>query len=86
MESLIEELKQKIVAVLMLNNIRPEDIRADEPLFGGNLEIDSIDVLELVMMVEQDYGILIDNRKLGEKVFRTVRTLAEYIDTHTPEV
>ncbi len=85
MENLIQELKQKIVSVLMLNNISPEDIREDEPLFGGDLEIDSIDVLELVMMVEQDYGILIDNRELGEKVFRTVRTLAEYIDANTPE-
>ena len=85
MENLISELKQKIVDLLMLNNIDPEDIREDEPLFGGELEIDSIDVLELVMMVEQDYGILIDNRELGEKVFRTLRTLAQYIHEQLPE-
>lgn len=68
----------------MLTNIKPADIREDEPLFGGELEIDSIDVLELVMMVEKEYGILIDNRKLGEKVFRTIRTLAAYITEHSP--
>jgi acyl carrier protein len=84
MEKLIIELKQKIVDVLMLNNITPADIREDEPLFGGELEIDSIDVLELVMMIEKDYGILIDNRELGEKVFRTVRTLAAYIHENVP--
>ena len=52
MEKLIIELKQKVVDVLMLTNIKPADIREDEPLFGGELEIDSIDVLELVMMVQ----------------------------------
>jgi len=80
MEKRITELKTKIIDTLVLTGVTPDDIDPDKPLFGGELEIDSIDVLELVMMIEQDYGILIDNRELGEKVFRSLRSLAGYID------
>ncbi len=53
---------------------------------GGNLGIDSIDVLEMVIMIEKDYGVKIDNRELGVKVFATLRTLAEYIHVHSTEL
>ncbi len=79
MEELIHELKSKIVDVLNLITIEPESIDAEAQLVGGALGLDSIDVLELVMMIEKDYGLKIDNKELGVKVFATLRTLAEYI-------
>ena len=86
MEKLIKELQIKIVEVLNLIDVQPDDIKADEQLVGGNLGIDSIDVLEMVIMIERDYGIKIDNRELGVKVFATLRTLAEYIHERRPEL
>lgn len=50
----------------------PEDIKDDDPLVGGETGIDSIDVLELVMMIEKDYGVKIDSKELGAKVFASV--------------
>ncbi len=86
MENLLNELKTKIVAVLNLNDVDPEAIKEDEQLVGGNLDIDSIDVLEMVIMIEKDYGVKIDNRELGAKVFSTLRTLAEYIYENSREL
>lgn len=86
MEELIEKLRIKIVDILDLVDVRPEDIDPDGPLVGGNLEIDSIDVLELVMMIEKDYGIRIDNREIGAKVFSSLRTLAAYIHENTADM
>jgi len=85
MEKLINELKIKIVEVLNLVDVRPEDINEDAQLVGGELEIDSIDVLEMVIMIEKDYGVRIDSRELGVKVFATLGTLAEYIYENGPE-
>lgn len=86
MEQLIKDLKIKIVEVLNLIDVQPEDIKEDEQLVGGDLGIDSIDVLEMVIMIVKDYGVKIDNRELGEKVFATLRTLAEYIHENSPEI
>ena len=86
MEKLIKDLQIKIVEVLNLIDVQPNDIKADEQLVGGNLGIDSIDVLEMVIMLEKDYGVKIDNRELGVKVFATLRTLAEYIYENCPEL
>jgi acyl carrier protein len=85
MEKLINELKVKIVEVLNLVDVRPDDIDEDAQLVGGELEIDSIDVLEMVIMIEKDYGVRIDSRELGVKVFATLGTLAEYIYENGPE-
>jgi len=79
MESLIHELKVKIIELLNLPDLTPEDMDADGQLVGSDLGIDSIDVLEMVIMVEKDYGIKIDSRELGIKVFASLRSLAEYI-------
>ncbi len=79
MEKLIAELKEKIIETLDLINVVPADIKEDDQLVGGKLGLDSIDVLELVMMIDKDYSIKIDSKELGEKIFNTLRTLAEYI-------
>ncbi len=84
MEELISELKVKIVDLLDLTNIEPEDIDADAPLIGGKLELDSIDVLEMVIMIEKDYGVRIENRELGEKVFANLAAMAAYIADNAP--
>jgi acyl carrier protein len=79
-EELIAELKVKIIQALgMMDDFGPEDIKDDAPLVGGDLGIDSIDVLELVMMIEKDYGVKIESKELGVKVFASVRAMATYI-------
>ena len=78
-EELIGELKVKIIQTLGLIDIGPEDIKDDSPLVGGDMGIDSIDVLELVMMIEKDYGVKIESKELGVKVFASVRALATHI-------
>jgi len=82
MEDFIEELKRKIIDTLELADIRLEDIPTDGVLIGNELGLDSIDVLELVMMIEKDYGVKIENREEGVQVFGSVRSLAVYVDKH----
>jgi acyl carrier protein len=80
MDKLISELREKIVDALNLQDVAPQSIDPDEQLVGGRLGIDSIDVLEMVMLVEKDYGLAIDNRELGARVFASVRSLAGFIN------
>lgn len=61
MEELILELKTKIIEVLNLEEITPEDIDTDSPLFGAGLGLDSIDALELIVLLEKSYGIKLAN-------------------------
>ena len=82
METLLNELKNKVIETLNLTDITPDDFHAEAQLVGGDLGIDSIDVLELVMMIEKEYGVVIDNKELGEKVFRSLQSLADFIDQH----
>ena len=78
-EELMVELKGKIISTLGLMDVTPDDIKNDDQLVGGDTGIDSIDVLELVMMIEKDYGVKIESKELGAKVFASVRALATYI-------
>lgn len=84
MEDLIEALKIKIVEILNLPDVTPDDIPVDGQLVGGELGIDSIDTLELVIMLNKDYGVIIDNKELGFKVFVSLRSLASYIMEKSP--
>lgn len=74
------ELKTKIIESLRLQDVTPEQIDDDAPLFGTGLGLDSIDALELVVMLEKHYGIVIKDIEEGRPAFRSVRTLAEFID------
>jgi acyl carrier protein len=85
MNELINELKVKIIETLNLIDISPGDIIDDAQLIGGDLGLDSIDVLELVMMLEKDYGVKIDSRELGVKVFASVAALADYVHHYRSE-
>ncbi|MFI5140510.1 MAG: phosphopantetheine-binding protein [Sphingobacteriales bacterium] len=79
MDKLIADLKEQIAEQLKLKNIKPEDIGDDEPLFGAGLGLDSLDVLELIVLLKQKYKLRVTNAEDGPKVFRSVRTMAEYI-------
>lgn len=79
MEELIEEIKKEIIRVLNLEDMTPEDIDADAPLFGEGLGLDSIDALELIVLMEKNYGIRLANAAEGRKIFKDVRTMADYV-------
>ena len=80
MEQLINDLKVKIKEALNLEELAPQDFDADAPLFGEEgIGLDSIDVLELIVLLEREYGIRLSNPKEGKAIFKTVRTIAEYI-------
>lgn len=81
-EQLKQELKENIIEFLNLMGTSPEDIKDDEPLFGGDLDLDSIDSLELIVMLERNYGIKIQDPKEGRKVLVDVNTMADYIEEH----
>ena len=82
MEGLIDKLKEEIIKQLNLEYLNKEDIDADTPLFGTGLGLDSIDALELNVLLEKNYGIKISNAHEGRKVFQSIRTMAEYITAH----
>ena len=79
------ELKAKIIESLKLQDITPEQIDDDAPLFGTGLGLDSIDALELVVLLEKDYGIVIKDIEEGRPAFRSVRTLADFIAVKRPQ-
>ena len=79
MDELIYTLKTQIIEALSLEEITPEDIEDDAPLFGQGLGLDSIDALELIVLMEKDYGIKLANPAEGKAIFKSVRTIAEYV-------
>ena len=79
MEELIIELKEKIIEVLNLEDVQPEDIENDAPLFGEGLGLDSIDALELIVMMEKVYGIKIKDPAAGKEIFKSISTMADFV-------
>lgn len=82
MEDLILELKKEIIDVLNLEGMTPADIDENAPLFGEGLGLDSIDALELIVLMEKNYGIKLANANEGKEIFKSVRVMAEYIKEH----
>lgn len=82
MENLIQSLKVQIIEQLNLVEVKPEDIDASAPLFGEGLGLDSIDALELIVLLEKQYGIKIKEPKDAKNIFQSVQTLAEYISAN----
>jgi len=82
MNKLISDLKIQIIEQLNLQEVKPEDIADDQPLFVEGLGLDSIDALELIVLLQQHYKIKLSNAEEGPKVFRSVKTMAEYITAH----
>jgi acyl carrier protein len=79
MEALKQELKGKIIEVLNLEDVSPADINDGDALFGDGLGLDSIDALELIVMLDKDYGIKLTDPKEGKNIFASINTMAEYI-------
>lgn len=79
MELLISNLKMQIIEALNLKHLKPEDIGDDQPLFAEGLGLDSIDALELIVLLQQHYSIRLASPEEGPKIFRSVRTMADYI-------
>lgn len=82
MENLIEELKKHIIDVLNLEDMTTDEIETDAPLFGTGLGLDSIDALELIVMLEKQYGIKLANPAEGKAIFKSVATMADYVSQH----
>ncbi|MBN1157782.1 MAG: acyl carrier protein [Bacteroidales bacterium] len=82
MEELIDQLKQEIIEVLSLEDVVPEDFDADTPLFVEGLGLDSIDALELILLMERKYNIKIEDPKERRNVLRNVRAMAECITSY----
>ena len=76
------ELKKKMIEVLNLEDMQPDDIDDDAPLFGEGLGLDSIDALELIVMMERGYGIKIKDPAEGKEIFKSVNTMVDYIRKH----
>jgi acyl carrier protein len=82
MSDLKQELKEKIITQLNLEDIAIEEIADTDPLFGDGLGLDSIDALELIVMLDKDYGIKLTDPKEGKKIFESIEIMANYISEH----
>jgi acyl carrier protein len=79
MEELILELKEEIIKALNLEEMTPEDIDTDAPLFAEGLGLDSIDALELIVLLEKKYGIKLASPAESKAIFTSVRNMADYV-------
>ena len=86
MDNLINQIKVELIKALHLNGMKPEDLDADAPLFGeGGIGLDSIDALEIIVMLEKNYGIRLSNVAEGKAIFKSIRSIAEYVKEHKSE-
>ncbi len=82
MSELKQELKEKIIEQLNLEDVSVGEIGDEDALFGDGLGLDSIDALELIVMLDKDYGIKLSDPKEGRKIFESVEVMANYIAEH----
>jgi acyl carrier protein len=79
MNELIQTLKEQIIDALNLEEITPADIDNDAPLFGDGLGLDSIDALELIVILDRFYGIKLANPSEGKEIFKSISSIADYV-------
>jgi len=79
MDALKQELKERIINALNLEDISIDDIQDNDPLFGDGLGLDSIDALELIVLLDKEYGIKLADPKQGKEIFKSIETMAQYI-------
>ncbi|MDR2809156.1 MAG: phosphopantetheine-binding protein [Tannerellaceae bacterium] len=82
MDELILKLKKEIIDVLNLEDVSPDDIADEAPLFGEGLGLDSIDALELIVLMEKNYGIKLKDPSQGRELFKSIRVMADYIQAN----
>lgn len=85
MDELINKLKSQIISTLKLTDVTPTDINPDDALVGGALGLDSIDTLELLVLLEREYGVTVPDVNKGRQVFASIRSLAQYIQDNKPK-
>ncbi len=79
MDNLEQQLKLQIIEQLNMEDIEPEDIDVEGPLFNEGLGLDSIDALELIVLMEKEYGIKLADSRKGKEVLYSIKTMADYI-------
>lgn len=80
MEEIVLELKEQIIDVLNLEDLTPEEIDVTAPLFGdGGIGLDSIDALEIIVLLEKNYGIRLANASEGKAIFTSIESIAKYV-------
>ncbi len=82
MSTLKDELKAKIIEALNLEDLNVEDIQDNDALFGEGLGLDSIDALELIVLLDKEYGIKLSDPKQGKTIFESVATMASFIEAN----
>ena len=82
MKELIEKLKGELIEELNLEDIDPSEIEDSAPLFGDGLGLDSIDALEIIVLLEKEYGIKIEDRNQGKEVMYSIESLAKFIESN----
>ena len=75
-----QQVKEQIIQFLNLTTVKPEDNKDDEPLFGEGLGLDSIDSIELIVLLSREYGITIQDPKEGRKILTDINTMVSYIE------
>jgi acyl carrier protein len=83
MDNLIQKLKEQVIDRLNLKDMKPSDIGDDQPLFVEGIGLDSIDALELIVLLQQEYNIKLSNAEDGPRVFHSIRTMADYITANS---
>lgn len=79
MDQLANQIKQQIIEAVNLEDMTPDDIDNDAPLFGDGLGLDSIDALELIVLLEKEYGIRLTNPAEGKAIFKSINSIAEFV-------
>lgn len=82
----MQKLKEQVIERLNLKDLKPADIGDDQPLFVEGIGLDSIDALELIVLLQQEYNIKLSNAEDGPRVFHSIRTMADYITANSASV